>query len=296
MKLSIITVNYRQPEATLALLRSIARQSFRDMEVIVIDNSPLADFTDAFIQSCPGVRVQVNQDNVGFAAANNQGMALARGRYFFLLNNDTEVCEGFFSECLKPFSDPNVGAVSPLICYHEQPDLIQYAGFTNVNILGQNRTVGNRETDLGQFVHTVPTPYAHGAAMLIRREVWLAVGGMPEDFFLYYEELAWSVKIRQAGYQILFHPAAKVLHKASLSTGRESLLKTYYLNRNRLQFMWRYETDRWRRLAFTAYFLLAAFPLHWCRYIQQGRKAYAKVLKKAVTDAISGRFGYQTIS
>ncbi len=293
--ISVITVNYRQPEATMDLLRSICRQSFQDLEIILIDNAPQKDCRAEFEAISPKVQVRVNADNVGFAAANNQGMAMANGQYLFLLNNDTEVSEGFFRECLRPFEDDSVGAISPMICYYERPEIIQYAGFTAVDAWGRNRIIGHRETDLGQFTETCDTPYAHGAAMLLRREVWERVGNMPESFFLYYEELAWSVRIRRAGYRIQVHPIAKVLHKASLSTGRDSPLKTYYLHRNRLQFMWQCAEGPFRRQAFTLYYLMAAFPLHWFRLRRQGRIKHARALAQAVGDALFGRFGFRLI-
>ena len=79
-----------------------------------------------------------------------------------------------------------------------------------------------------------PTPYAHGAAMLIRQDAIDKVGLMPECYFLYYEEIDWSMMFTRAGYQIWYEPKCTIYHKESQSTGQDSPLRTYYLMRNRL--------------------------------------------------------------
>ncbi|MDC7142839.1 glycosyltransferase family 2 protein, partial [Bacteroides ovatus] len=79
-----------------------------------------------------------------------------------------------------------------------------------------------------------PTPYLHGAAMIIKREVIEKIGMMPEIFFLYYEELDWSTSMTRAGYELWYEPRCTVFHKESQSTGQLSKLRTYFLTRNRL--------------------------------------------------------------
>ena len=79
-----------------------------------------------------------------------------------------------------------------------------------------------------------PTPYLHGAAMIIKREVIEKIGMMPEIFFLYYEELDWSTSMTRTGYELWYEPRCTVFHKESQSTGQLSKLRTYFLTRNRL--------------------------------------------------------------
>ena len=94
--------------------------------------------------------------------------------------------------------------------------------------------MGFGEEDNGQYETAHPTPYAHGAAMLIKREAIEKVGLMPECYFLYYEELDWSMMFTRAGYKIWYEPKCTIYHKESQSTGPNSPLRTYYLTRNRL--------------------------------------------------------------
>lgn len=293
--ISIITVNYRQPEATIAFLESLQEQSFQNYEVVLIDNAPLLDHSADFSAACPNLKLIINPDNIGFAAANNQGMSIAEGEFFFLLNNDTIVTEGFFETCLEGFNDPEVGALSPLICYYESGERIQYAGFTPLNWRGQNELIGQHQVESGQFQEAKPTPYVHGAAMIIRRAVWETVGGMSEDFFLYYEELAWSEAIRAAGYTIMVVPQARIYHKASLSTGQDSPLKLYYLTRNRLVFMQRYRpmVQRW---LFISYFFLLVAPVRVYTLWRSKQNHHLRAFQKALFDWCRGNLGYQNLS
>lgn len=128
---------------------------------------------------------------------------------------------------------------------------IQYAGYTPLSrITMRNRSIGFGETDNGQYNTAHPTPYAHGAAMMVKREVIDKAGMMPECYFLYYEELDWSMMIRHSGYDIWYEPATTVLHKESQSTGQNSPLRTYYITRNRLLFVRRNNKDLSRFLSY----------------------------------------------
>ncbi len=209
-----------------------------------------------------------SEKNLGFAGGNNLGVKVSSGEYLFFINNYTEFPKGTLEGLLELFQTiPNLGIVSPMLCYHEpkikqHKDVIQYAGSTPVHPLtGRNRTLGEGEENQGQYTQPQPTAYVHGAAMLVPRRVLEEVGPMAEEFFLYYEELDWCARIKRAGYQAFIHPGVKVYHKESVSVGRISPLKTYYLNRNRIYFM-RRNKSRVAFALFSWYMLLVAFPKH----------------------------------
>jgi GT2 family glycosyltransferase len=104
---------------------------------------------------------------------------------------------------------------------------IQFAGYTPLSsITIRNRAIGCGEEDKGQYDTPHPTPYAHGAAMMVKREAIEKVGLMPECYFLYYEELDWSMMMTRAGYDIWYEPACTIFHKESQSTGQNSPLRT----------------------------------------------------------------------
>lgn len=267
---SIITVNYRQADVTCALLQSIRQLDATGLEVIVVDNGVLEDNTSKFKESYPGVIVVNSRENLGFAGGNNLGIRHSSGRFLFLVNNDTVIGEGLIETLLARFETPGTGAVSPKIRFFSEPQVIQYAGFTQVNPLtGRNACIGRGEVDLGQ--HDVPstTPYAHGAAIMVSREVVEKVGLMDEGFFLYYEELDWCEQIRRAGYDIWYEPAAAILHKESVSTGKASPLKMRYLTRNRIRFM-RRNFGGARLAVFLLFFYSISVPAHTLRLSLSG--------------------------
>jgi GT2 family glycosyltransferase len=280
---SVITVNYRQAAITCALLDSIRQNSYKNLEVIVVDNGSEQDCTASFQKHYPAVKVLMSQDNLGFAGGNNLGIKAAKGDFIFLVNNDTEWTDGLVEALLKRFSlDDSIGVVSPKIRYHHTPDMIQYAGFTEINPLtGRNETVGKNEKDHGQYDTASLTPYAHGAAMMLKKEVIKEVGLMPENYFLYYEELDWCHQIKEAGYELWYEPQGLIYHKESASVGKLSTLKLYYLTRNRLLFM-RRNIKGWRLGLFLSYFFSITFPLKSLFFLIKGEWNSFLMFQKAI--------------
>ncbi|MEZ4957596.1 MAG: glycosyltransferase family 2 protein [Saprospiraceae bacterium] len=257
---SIITVNFRQSAVTCDLLRSLRKISYPNTEVIVVDNGSQFDATPDFKKELPEVKVLISEENLGFAGGNNLGIQASKGEFLFFINNDTEVEDGLIENLLKRFDSPAIGAVSPKICYFDSPDIIQYAGFSDINPLtGRNKTIGKGEADHGQYDTARPVPFAHGAAMMVRSAVVEKVGEMPENYFLYYEEIDWCMQIRRAGFEIWYEPAVRILHKESLTTGKESPLKMYFLTRNRITFMIR-NYQGYKLAAFLVFFYLISLP------------------------------------
>ena len=247
-ELSIITINYNGLKDTCELIDTLPLED-ESIEVIVIDNASTQDEATQIEQRYPQVKVIRSKENLGFAGGNNLGIQVAHGKYLFFINNDTLlgsekgiVNSEKFASAFQPLinrleSDPKIGIVSPKIKFSWGENLIQYAGYTPLSsITMRNRAIGCGETDNGQYETPHTTPYAHGAAMMIKREVVEKAGLMPECYFLYYEELDWSVMIRRAGYIIWYEPACTIFHKESQTTGQNSPLRTYYLTRNRLLF------------------------------------------------------------
>ena len=233
-KISIITVNYNGYKDTCELIDSIPFRE--DMEVIVVDNASIQDEANALQTKYPRIKTIRSKRNLGFAGGNNLGIKAAHGKYLFFVNNDT-IFENFSIETLveRLASSPAVGAVCPKIRFAWGKNPIQFTGYTPLSkITIRNKSIGSGEEDNGQYEKAHPTPYAHGAAMMIKREVIEKVGLMPEFYFLYYEEIDWSMMITRAGYEIWYEPACTIYHKESQTTGQNSPLRTYYMTRNRL--------------------------------------------------------------
>ena len=259
---SIVTVNYNQAEVTCALLASLRGISYPCVQIIVVDNASPTDDPGSIPARFPEVLFIKAPENLGFAGGNNLGVRQARGKYVLFLNNDTEVSPGFLEPLVELFeTNPAVGIASAKLLYFDTPGpLIQYAGSTNLNPwTGRNRSLGSFETDRGQYDRTYPTGLAHGAAMMVPLHVIRQVGLMSALYFLYFEELDWCEAIKRAGYACYYVGQSAVLHKESVSVGRSSALRTYYMHRNRLLFIRRNYCGlhRWSGLLF---FLLAAAP------------------------------------
>jgi len=233
---SIITINYNESAVTLELLESLRGLTYPAVEIIVVDNASPNDQPDRIKEAYPEVRLIKSSKNLGFAGGNNLGIEAAKGAFLFFLNNDTEVPPGVLEPLVETLQrQPEVGIVSPKIKFHWDPELVQYAGFTPMNPWTiRNHSIGYRQPDSPLFDTPGPTASIHGAAMMAPRRIIEKVGRMPEGYFLYYEEHDWAAMIRRAGYLAYYQPASYILHKESISTGRNSPFKTYYLTRNRV--------------------------------------------------------------
>ncbi len=257
---SIISVNFNQARVTCQMLASLEKVSYPAVEVIIVDNASPSDDPGCIEEEYPHVKLIRSQKNLGFAGGNNLGIAEARGEYLLFLNNDTEVDPHFLEPLVELFEkNETAGIASPKIIYYGT-DLIQYAGSKGINPwTGRSITIGHLEKDRGQHNKSIRTELADGAAIMVPRKVIQKVGLMPELFFLYYEELDWVESIKRAGYSCHYIAESTIYHKESISVGKESVLKTYYMNRNRLLYI-RRNTKGAAFLSSSLVFLLAAIP------------------------------------
>ncbi|GEO10788.1 glycosyltransferase family 2 protein [Segetibacter aerophilus] len=282
---SIITVNYNNAPVTEELLQSIFdKNRYSDIEIIVVDNGSKVDPVPAWIITYPTVKFIRSETNIGFAGGNNLGIKASTGGYLFLINNDTEVTDdlvGLLANTLDQNS--NVGAISPAILFFDAPEVFQYAGFTKMNYLtGRNQTIGIDEKNMGQYNDVVgETAYAHGAAMMIRRTAIDKAGLMAENYFLYYEELDWSERIKQKGFDIWINTNAIIFHKESRSVGKNSALKEYYMNRNRILFI-RSHAPAFTYCMFMIYFLSIVSTRNMITYLRNKQFSFISILFKAI--------------
>ena len=283
-KVSVITVNYNQHHVTEELLQSISgTNTYREIEIIVIDNGSRTNPVPDWIRAYPQVNFFRSEKNLGFAGGNNLGISHATGDYLFLVNNDTEFTPGLIQTLVDVMdSNPAIGIISPKIKYYDQPEMLQYAGFTPMNYFtARNECIGQFLTDELQFDHlTGPTGFAHGAAMMVKQEAIEKAGLMAENFFLYYEEMDWCERIRRSGYQVWVCMQALIYHKESLSVGKASALKEYFMNRNRLLFI-RRNAANIQKAAFYLYFSGVIIPRNLMRYLIAGNPGYIPVLLRA---------------
>ncbi|MEN9918740.1 MAG: hypothetical protein RL662_1176 [Bacteroidota bacterium] len=248
---SIITVNYNGLSDTCEMIASVKTHLTLPFELIVVDNASIQNEAQQINELFPWVNCIRSNDNLGFAGGNNLAIKQARGKYIFLLNNDTYITDDSLHH-LSSFLNDNiaVGAVSPKLKFAAYPNEIQFAGYTSFSkITLRNRIIGYGEPDKGQYEIPTQHAYLHGAAMMVRRSVIDKTGLLPEVYFLYYEELDWCERIKDAGYQLWYVPTCTVYHKESKSVGTKSSLKNYYQTRNRLLFAKRNSKGVYRYLS-----------------------------------------------
>jgi GT2 family glycosyltransferase len=225
-----------------------------------------------------------SEANLGFAGGNNIGINAATGDHLFLVNNDTEITADLIQKLADTLDQhPEVGMISPRIQFFPDTGMTQYAGSTQINyITGRNKMIGKFQRNGDDFNTVIgPTAYIHGAAVMIPKTVIDKVGLMHENYFLYYEEVDWCERVKKAGYQLWMRGDAVIYHKESVSVGKKSWLKEYFMNRNRILFT-RRNAPPLDVFLFYVYFLLIVTPRNILNYVRSGNAGFTKYLLKAI--------------
>ena len=290
---SIITVNYNGLVYTRDFLKSLRAISYTNIEIFVVDNAS-SQSIDPLKTEFPEVIFIESKVNLGFAGGNNLAVLQAKGKYCLLLNNDTEL-DPHFLEPLVQLMESNsaIGICSAKLLYFSDPTLIEFAGSNGVNLYtGRGFAIGHKDRDAAVYNSSYKTELAHGAAMMISRAVFEKIGLMAELFFLYYEEVDFCERTKRAGFEIWYCGASKVYHKESMSVGKDSPMKIYYLTRNRIIFT-RRNTRGFQKLAALLFFYLISFPKWIITYSMKGQ---FRLLGAFVKGAIWNIFYYQIYS
>lgn len=232
---SVIVVNWNRKALLEACLRSLARQSLSSFEVILVDNGSSdgsVDMAESLSLPFP-LTVVRNSVNRGFCAANNQGIARARGEFIALLNNDAVASPVWLEALLEAFHDPTVGMAASKILIHDEPDRIDKVGHL-IYPDGQNRGRGTGEIDRGQYDHIEEVAWPDGCAAMYRRSMIETIGGFDEDFFAYADDAELGLRARIAGWKCLYMPRAVVLHHRGQTLGQVSTRRIELIERNRV--------------------------------------------------------------
>lgn len=233
MKLSIVIVSWNVQEYLANCLGSIEQNpSLQEYEIIVVDNASKDGTVEVVKKDFSYVKLIVNEDNLGFAAANNQGIEISNGEYILLLNPDTIIQPESLDVLIK-FMDnnKNVGACGPKLLNDDgttQPSARRFPTFrgtlychTAFRFLGIFRDQ-YRKWLMKDFNYdkNMDVDQLMGAALMVRSSVVEQVGRMDERFFMYYEEVDLCYRIKQAGWRVVFLPQAVIGHLGGQSTGQ----------------------------------------------------------------------------
>jgi len=234
---AIVIINWNNAPDTIECLRSLVNLLYANYKVIVVDNGSKDNSLEMISRAFPDIVMIKFADNKGYGAGCNSGLRYAfeqlGAMYCLLLNNDTAIEDKYFLNCLVNSiqDDASIGIVGPLVRNYSPPHSIQSAG-VQINLY-----IGNSQLITHTSQKPIWTDAVHGCAFLIKKEVFEKVGLFDENFFLYWEETDYCIRVRQAGYRILVNPETYILHKISASSGRQTALYLYYYFRNRLLLM-----------------------------------------------------------
>ena len=294
-KVSVIIVNWNGYKDTLVCLASLAKinKKYADVTVIVVDNGSTNESVDSIRKKFPEVTLLETGKNLGFTGGNNFGVtyALAHGADFvWLLNNDTFVDPDVLT-LVTAFKDPKVGAAGSKIYFapkhefhfdrykeNERGKVFWYAGGVVdwANMYASHRGVD--EVDRGQYNKMEETPFVTGCSLMVRREVIEKIGFLDDRYYLYLEDLDFCLRVKNAGYKLMYVPSSILWHVNAGSSARPgNPLHEYYMTRNRLLLGFRYAGLRTKFALFREAI----------RFIISG----SPVRRKAVYDWLFGRFG-----
>ena len=228
-----MVVNWNRRELLRACLSSLQRQEGVSFEVIVVDNGSSDGSADMAAREF-AARVIRNPGNRGFCAANNQGIAAARGEFVALLNNDAEAEPGWLAALERACSSrPEVGMAASKVLVWEDPSRIDKAGHL-IFPDGQNRGRGTGAVDQGQYDREEEVLWPDGCAAIYRKRMLDEIGGFDEDFFAYGDDAELGLRARIAGWRCVYTPQAVVRHHRGSTLGKDSGRRLKLIERNRV--------------------------------------------------------------
>ena len=230
---SVVVVNHDRAELLRECLTSLLRQSYRPLEILVVDNGS-KDHSDAVVASFPKGRVRLTSlgRNLGFAGGCNIGIRESKGEMVALLNNDAVAGPGWIEELVEAMkSSSQVGMCASKVLFFGT-DVIDKVGHL-MYLDGQNRGRGTGEQDRGQYDRQEEVFFPDGCAALYRRQLLNEVGGFDASFFAYGDDADLGIRARWMGWKCLYVPEAVVHHHHSATSGPYSPEKIYWIERNR---------------------------------------------------------------
>ena len=234
----VVVVNWNRKELLRACLTSLSRQTHGSFEVVVVDNgsrdgSP--ELVEEMAKTYPvPLKLTVNSTNMGFCAANNQGMFSTDAEMVALLNNDAEAEPGWLAALERVIREAeDIGMAASKVLVWEDPTRIDKCGHLMFPD-GQNRGRGSGQTDHGQFDRTEEVLWPDGCAAMYRRAMLEDVGGFDEDFFAYADDAELGLRARWAGWRCLYTSDAVVRHHRGATLGLGSARRLTLIERNRI--------------------------------------------------------------
>ncbi len=299
--IDIIILNWNGERLLREFLPLVVANSNPSISRIVVADNGSEDASLEYIRTTfPEIEILAFDHNYGFAEGYNRALAAVDARYVVLLNSDASPALGWDTTMLAFMEEhPNVGACQPKVLSYKDPKSFEYAGacggFLDCNGYPycRGRIFATCETDRGQYDAPLDSlMWASGAALMVRRELYLKVGGLDPRFFAHMEEIDLCWRMRLEGYGIAVEPAATVYHLGGGSLPAENPRKTYLNFRNNLLMLYKNLPDGIRRGFLIRRRLLDTVA--WAKYVLTLDFANAGAILRAHRDFARMRKGYNT--
>lgn len=293
---AIILVNWNGYEHSSQCLKSLRKVDYSNFKVVLVDNASQDGSGQRLAKEFEEVAFIQNAENLGFTGGNNAGIEYAVAHkfdYTMLLNNDTVVEPDFLKILVDRIeSNTKVAAIQPKILYLTKREKIWNAGGRYLQISGSPLTIGENKVDSGQYDAARETDWITGCCFMVRTSVIREVGMLTTKFFIYYEDVDWSLRIREYGYSLFFEPKAVIYHEAGMSNKKRVKGKEGYVNpivhyldaRNHIWFMKRYTPWYFSATAFL--FQAAKFAGYLGYFIVRRRFNKAKFFLRGVKEGL----------
>ncbi len=291
-KVSLVILNWNRKEMLLDCLEKVQELDYPLYETIVVDNASTDGSVEAVRAKFTDVAIIENHKNYGAIGGKNIGLRRAIEspvEYIYMLDNDIVGAPDSLTQLVNVAeADSNVGMVGAMMYDHSKPDTILSAGGTIDFTQNVSRGRGDNQIDRGQFKKVEPVDYLWGGALLARKRVLQEVGLFDEEYIGYwFEDTDLSVRVRKAGYKVLFCPDAKVWHKPHATAEQFSFRKKYLAARNAIRFMQKHATP----LQWVKYLIFAAgsLPFMYLRDVALKKNTNGTLGKaKGIWDGIRG--------
>lgn len=223
--LAIIIVNWNGYDDTILSLNSLRNLTYKNYEVIVVDNGSEDDSGDRLKLDFDEITLLKNSENLGFTGGNNRGLEYALEKDFdlvMLLNNDTVVTPNFVQPLVTAISKPEIGAVQPKILFNKEREVIWNVGSHFNYFWFYPKTRGGGKVDKGQYDRLMSIPWVTGCCFLISTSLIREIGLLDDQFFIYYEDTDWSLRIRRQSLDLLVVPDSLIYHEVGSSHKKRS--------------------------------------------------------------------------
>lgn len=284
-KVGIVIVNYNGAAYQNEAFKSLYESSFKDFIVVVVDSASQDNSIDLLEREYPQTIILRQNENVGVAKGNNIGIEYCLSmntEYILLMNNDVEMNNQMLALLVSKASEEVITV--PKLYYYSPHNMIWYAGGYFDWKRGRAPHIGMGEVDKGEYDEEKFVEYSPTTCMLIHSSIFKKIGMIEEDFFMYYDDTDWCVRLMDAGIKILYVPSAVMWHKVSSSTGGgASKIKLYYMHRNQLYFIDKHKDHITLRTRIYVYYRLI-----YLYFIGIVRRNNNRILAKAYRDYKNG--------